>query len=271
LDSDALKAELESNSQQTTRGSASSLSCHYSTVSRGLDELGLVNMLGRYVPHDLTQANKDRRVDCATELLTKRRTHAWLDHLITGDESWVLYDTPKRKHHWLRSGSKPPVQPKGSLHPKKLLLCIWWSERGVEYWELLPENSTVTARIYTTQLANLKAKLDSDPYWAGHVFFQHDNARPHVANVTRSTLQGYGWEVICHPPYSPDLAPSDYHLFRSLKNHLAGRSFTNRQAMETGLADFFASKPKSFYREGIHDLPRRWTKVICNYGEYVVD
>src|SRR3954469_23682395 len=44
---------------------------------------------------------------------------------------------------------------------------------------------------------------------------QHDNARPHTVKMTKEKLQALGWEVLPHPPYSPDLAPSDFHLFRN--------------------------------------------------------
>ncbi len=44
----------------------------------------------------------------------------------------------------------------------------------------------------------------------------HDNAAPHTAKVTKETLEALGFRVLPHPPYSPDLAPSDFHLFRSL-------------------------------------------------------
>ena len=49
------------------------------------------------------------------------------------------------------------------------------------------------------------------------VIFHQDNARPHTSLVTRKKLLELGWEVMPLPPYSPDLAPSDYHLFRSLQ------------------------------------------------------
>ncbi len=44
----------------------------------------------------------------------------------------------------------------------------------------------------------------------------HDNAAPHTAKVTKETLESLGFRVLPHSPYSPDLAPSDFHLFRPL-------------------------------------------------------
>ena len=48
--------------------------------------------------------------------------------------------------------------------------------------------------------------------WKG-VLFHQDNARPHTAKETLELIEYFGWEVFPHPPYSPDLAPSDYHMF----------------------------------------------------------
>ena len=57
------------------------------------------------------------------------------------------------------------------------------------------------------------------------VVFHHGNARPYISWVTRQKLRELSWEVLMHPPYSPDLAPSDCHWFRSLKNSLNGVKF----------------------------------------------
>ena len=50
------------------------------------------------------------------------------------------------------------------------------------------------------------------------VVCHHDNARPHTSLVTRQKLRELGWEVLMDPPDSPDITPTDYHLFRSLQN-----------------------------------------------------
>jgi len=60
----------------------------------------------------------------------------------------------------------------------------------------------------------------------------HDNARPHTAAHTVETLQNLKFEVLAHPPYNPELAPSDYHLFGPLKEALRGRRFTADQELK---------------------------------------
>ena len=55
-----------------------------------------------------------------------------------------------------------------------------------------------------------------------HITFHQNNARPRVSLMTRQKLLQLGWEVLIHPPYSPDIAPSDFHLFWSLQNSLNG-------------------------------------------------
>ena len=60
-----------------------------------------------------------------------------------------------------------------------------------------------------------------------------------------------------HPPYSPDLAPSDYHLCLSLQNHLNGKTFDSNEAVKNELIQFFASKNENFYESGIMKLSER--------------
>jgi transposase len=57
------------------------------------------------------------------------------------------------------------------------------------------------------------------------VLLLHDNTRPHSAAVTVNLLNSWGWEILPRPPYSPDLAPLDYHLFPKMKKHLRGQRF----------------------------------------------
>jgi histone-lysine N-methyltransferase SETMAR len=70
---------------------------------------------------------------------------------------------------------------------------------------------------------------------------------------------------------SPDLAPSDYHFFLSLSNHLKGKNFRDEEELKSFIQRFFDSKPREFYAKGIRDLPRRWAQVIDFKGAYVLE
>jgi len=68
-----------------------------------------------------------------------------------------------------------------------------------------------------------------------------------------------------------DLAPSDYHLFRSLQHTLSGQRFANINDIKNYIDNFIVSKPKSFFEQGIRKLSDLWAKVIENQGKYFDD
>ena len=146
--------------------------------------------------------------------------------MVTGDESWVLYDSNLRRAMWLPRGEDPPTQPRSNLHSKKVLLCCFWDSKGMLHHELLPQGHTVTATVYAAQLQKLAQALREKRPGRASVHLLHDNARPHVAKETHRQIEELGWETVSRPPYSPDLAPSDYYLFRSLKASLGKETFS---------------------------------------------
>jgi len=85
--------------------------------------------------------------------------------------------------------------------------------------------------------------------------------------MTRQKLREFGWEVLMHPPYSPDIASSDYHLFMSLQNSL---NDVKLASCENHLKQFFDQKPQNFYRDGIMALPQKWQNIIENNGAYLI-
>ncbi|GFX77197.1 histone-lysine N-methyltransferase SETMAR [Trichonephila clavipes] len=99
--------------------------------------------------------------------------------------------------------------------------------------------------------------------------FQQDNARPHRSVVTRQKLWELGWEVLMHPPYSPDLAPSDCHLFMAFQNFLNDKKLISREDWENRFLVLFANKDQDFYDRGIMKLPLKWQQVIQHNGAYL--
>ena len=103
------------------------------------------------------------------------------------------------------------------------------------------------------------------------VILQHDNARPHTSLKTKKKLLELDWDILPHPPYSPDLAPSDFYLFRSLQNFLDGKIFNGTEDIKINLIQYFAQKEQKFFEKGIFNLPKRWEKVVEQNGQYIID
>jgi histone-lysine N-methyltransferase SETMAR len=72
-----------------------------------------------------------------------------------------------------------------------------------------------------------------------------------------------------YPLFSPDLAPSDFHLFPKLKLFFTGQCFSSNQEAIAAVEAYFADLMKNHYRDGIMALEHRWNKCISYKGDYV--
>lgn len=265
----ALRRSIRSNPAQTTRELAAELHTSQSTVVRQLHKMGRSPKSPTIVPHELTEAQKNRRVsDCRALLYRFKR--GGLDRILTCDEKWVLYDNRKAGKQWLERNDPGVLTPRPELHQKKVMLSIWWMVDGPVYWELLPSGQAITANRYCSQLDKVQQNLLQKGVDTSRILFHQDNARPHTALQTLAKIEELGWTKLQQPPYSPDIAPSDYHLFRSMDHFLRGRRFTELDEVRTALDDFFASKPTKFYTDGIRSMRDKWKKVLENNGNYFV-
>lgn len=124
---------------------------------------------------------------------------------------------------------------------------------------------------YRQQMINLNhALIEKQPEWTRihrKVILQHDKAPSHTTKLVKNSLAALNWEI-SHPPYSPDLALSNYHLFASMGHSLAEQSFANFEEVKKCLVEWFASKEKKFFWDGIHNLPESWAKCVQSNGQY---
>jgi histone-lysine N-methyltransferase SETMAR len=104
---------------------------------------------------------------------------------------------------------------------------------------------------------------------ARSVLLHYDNARPHTARATQERIQELQWELLECAPYSPDLAPSDSHLFSPLKNRLGGKRFAYDQEVEKEVRKWLIQQLKDFCVAGFDALVKRWGKCINVGGGYV--
>jgi histone-lysine N-methyltransferase SETMAR len=81
--------------------------------------------------------------------------------------------------------------------------------------------------------------------------------------------ENMGWEVLPHPPYSPDLVPSDYHLFGFGKNQMRGQYYEINKALQTAVRQCLRAAGTEFYHKGIFKFLQQWEKCVQRNGDYV--
>jgi len=260
IDVESLKDLVESDPRQTLREMATILDISHGAVRQQLNKMGKVLREGIWIPKDLRPFQLKNRMTIASSLITRQEITPFLRDIVTGDEKWVMYVNVKKRKQYLSRGQTPLGNAKTDLNTVKIMLCVWWTINGIVHWELLPPNSTVDSNVYCQQLDIVNyALLKKYPALVNRrrVLLLHDNARPHVSKVTQNKIKDLGWEVLPHPPYSPDIAPTDYHLFRSLQHYLTNKRYANEDDVKYDIQIFFDQKPREFYRRGIESLPSR--------------
>jgi hypothetical protein len=125
--------------------------------------------------------------------------------------------------------------------------------------EFLERGATIDPERYVQTLKKLKQRIRMvRPYRKmNQVLFLHDNARPHTSLNTREAIATMGRTVLPHPPYSPDLAPPDFHLFGPLKDALQGRRFEDDEELRHILHEELRRFRKEFYATGTQRLTQR--------------
>ena len=88
----------------------------------------------------------------------------------------------------------------------------------------------------------------------GGVLFYQDNAAIHKSVVAMDAIHECGFELVQHPPYSPDLAPSVFLLFPTMNKLLAGTHYNADNDIISAVHDFLDLQDKNFYEKGINAL-----------------
>jgi histone-lysine N-methyltransferase SETMAR len=145
---------------------------------------------------------------------------------------------------------------------------VFWDCEGCILVDVLEKEKTINAAGYIQTLNKLRHALSERHPREKTVILQHD-VRPHTARLTLQKIQKNGWKLLSHPPYSPDLAPSDYHLFRPLKDYLIGHNYENDEAIEEAVRSWLGGDGTDFCRRGIFKILQRWQKCTDRDGDFV--
>jgi histone-lysine N-methyltransferase SETMAR len=240
------------------------------------DRLKFHKVSARWVPRQLKPHQQAARMAMSLDNLQRYNEEGvtMLERIVTGDETWVHHYQPESKQasmQWKHKDSPTPTKFKVAPSAGKLMATVFWDMNGVLLVEFQEPGRTVTAASYCSLLERLKAAIKNKRpgLLTRGVILLHDNARPHTAHLTVETINNLGFELLPHPPYSPDLAPSDYHLFGPMKKTLGGQKFASDMAAQTAVHQWIEQQPTSFFATGIEKLVPRWDKCLNALGGYV--
>lgn len=238
--------------------------------------LGMKKLSARWVPRLLTKEQMRNRMVTSKECLAifQRNPNQFLRRFVTVDETWIHHYTPETKEQskqWTSPGERAPKKAKTVISAGKVMATVFWDSQGIIHIDYLERGRTITGQYYCELLDRFDASFKEKrtlPY-RKKLLFHHDNAPAHSSHIATAKLVELGYELLPHPPYSPDLAPCDFFLFPNLKKSLAGKKFSSNEEVITAAEAYFADLPGSYYKNGLMKLEDRWVKCIELKGDYV--
>ena len=175
------------------------------------------------------------------------------------------WQTPFLTYTFPFKGEDRPFSREGNGYS---LLGLWWDN---SHW--LPAKGGHHQQRILHEPARQRSVQSSQEQMAGKVVIhpiiatrQRTSPYSEVDCQYRATI---GLDTFASPPYSPDLAPSDYHLFSALKKLLRGHHFANLDEMKTAVSARIAETPRIFFDNGIRKLTQRWEKCVKLNGDYI--
>ena len=273
----AIKLLLDEDTRYTVDEISESLSINSSVVFMILKQrLGLRKICARWVPHLLSQAEKDRRVKIASELLQiydgcddKR-----LCEIVTDDETWISFFEPEGKENnkvWIGENGARPQIARRSRSVKHVLYALFFDARGIVARIPVPEHKTVTGIYYAEQVLPVVVNhyMATRPQTGVQgLKLLHDNTPAHPTTQPWCYLKTQGFKTLSHPAYSPDLAPCDFWLNPVIKKCLSGCKFETRTAVRRALFQCTDSIPKCDYKSTLKNWIKRLKKSVEVKGEY---
>ena len=204
------------------------------------DILQFHKVSARWVPCQLTAELKERHVDACQKLLKRFEAEGdgFLGRAVMGDETWVHYhqsETKKASEEWRHTPSPKPKKFLTQSSAGKVRLTLFWDERGVILEHYMPRGNPVTSTTYADLLKNnLRPANQVQMTWTFEYRRSAMTWQCSAPNCPFNCCNNPSliFECLPHPPYSPDLAPSDFHVFGPLKEAMGGKSFRSNEEVQ---------------------------------------
>lgn len=268
------KRMIEDDRSVTYAEIGSSLGIGVSQVQKILHEhLGVRKLCSRWIPHNLTNIQKEERVRWCREMLQKydNGRSNLIYSIVTGDESWIYCYEPEKKQQsqvWVFEDEEKPTKVRRGRSVGKKMVATFFARKGHIATVPLEDRRTVNAEWYINiclpqvfgefRKTNRRAKI----------ILHHDNAPAHTASRTTDFLAASNVKLMTHPPYSPDLAPCDFFLFPTIKSKMRGMHFNSSEAAVAAYEQLVSEVTKETWHLCFDDWFIRMQKCIDFYGSY---
>ena len=135
----------------------------------------------------------------------------------------------------------------------------------------MPQKTTITRQTYVNTITVLRGAIKEKGRGklSAGVLHLHDNVTVHMSAKSEAVIRQCGFQQLNHPPNNPDLAPSDYFLFRVMKKFLRGKRFSSDEEVKESVTIWFEEQSKDFFARGIKSLQQKWAKCIELLGDYI--
>jgi histone-lysine N-methyltransferase SETMAR len=174
---------------------------------------------------------------------------------ITLEETWIHHYTPEYKQ-WTKAGCSAPKKTRS-------VPSAFWVAEGIYFIDYLEKGKTITRDYLSNLLTRLDKKISEKRHGLQKKnIFHQDNAPAHKSVLAMRKLRDLHYELLEHPHFSPDLAPSDLYLFPKRKLFLAGQCFSSNQELLAAVEVYFVDLMKNHYRNGIMALKHHWNKCM---------
>ena len=146
-----------------------------------------------------------------------------------------------------------------------------WDSKGIILIDYKPAGISITGEYYANVIKQLRVAIKEKRRGklGASVLLLHDNAPVHKSRVAQAAIRECKFKQLNHPPYSPDLAPSDYYLFQHLKSQLRGTRFRDDDELKAAAQAWFEDQIDDFYFKGTDCLKEKWAKCIEVKGDYI--
>ncbi len=237
-------------------------------------DLSLKKKCVHWIPHQLPDAQKQRRVDRSRASLRMLGHGGQVDHVICGDESWFYAWDPmscRDNRAWLQTNVPTPAFPVREQSVPKVMLVVFFDWYGLVFRRFVPQGQGINGALYLQILQDLHDAVHRrrPQVWRARRWGLLDDGAPaHRSFVVQQWLTQVRLPQLPHPAYSPDLNPPDFWLFAKMKKEVCGELFADVQQLENTLDREMGQIPMHDWAAAMDRYVPHLPKCIQAQGDY---